>query len=242
MAIASPKPVTGTRTSRVMSSSGPYAASSVARARSVAATLRPIARLSATSAGAYRSTSGSRAYAISGRSVLGDVRQAVADLPVQIGEQDVAPIVEPAVSASTTAAGRLSLTAIERRKVVIRARAGVQRQQRAGDERTAAAEPSSQGDGGRDQQREQEMRRQVEDVRVADVVAVGEGHVRGEQREQQERPAHRRSARDGAVPPRRAAARPAELLPQVEPVHREVIAEAATAARSSPSCRASRTS
>ena len=86
-----------------------------------------------------------------------------------------------------------------------------------------------------------QVRRQVEDVRVADVVAEGEHHVDGDRA----RRAARRGATTHASAParrRRASsdARPAELLAQIEPVHREMIAAASTPARSAPSCRASR--
>ena len=76
-----------------MIASSDGADASVVRDRSDTATCRPSARLSAINAGAHRITSGVRRYARSGLTTCANLRQAIVDLPVQIGRGN-APLIE----------------------------------------------------------------------------------------------------------------------------------------------------
>ena len=69
------------------------------------------------------------------------------------------------------------------------------------------------------------MRWQVEDVRVADVVAVREDHVRRVEREHEDRAPDIGDGEPGEASHREHRPRHAELLPEIEPVHRRVIAQ-----------------
>ena len=100
------------------------------------------------------------------------------DLPVQVGEQNGAPIVE-AGRERREHFSRPIAAAIERRKIAIRPATPAVRRSSAPPPAAslAARRRAASASAGRDEQRDHEMRRQVEDVRVADVVAEREDDV-----------------------------------------------------------------
>ena len=90
------------------------------RARSVSAIARPAAWLSVTSAGAYSSRSGARAWAIAGCADFGEVRQTIGDLPVHVGEQNVALVVESGREMTDHFSRTCITAAVQRRKIAVR--------------------------------------------------------------------------------------------------------------------------
>jgi hypothetical protein len=81
--------------------------------------------------------------------------------------------------------GPTIVAAVERRKITVAARGGIEHDERCGDRRGTRRQPCGRNDPRRDKQGENDVRRQVKDVGVADVIAVGEQQIRGEQQRHQ---------------------------------------------------------
>ena len=127
----------------------------------------------------------------------------------------------PAVSASSTSAGRVSCCdrAPGSRDTILRARVESKRAPRpaTGTPRRVGP-PDQRPRPGADQQRDDQVRRQVEHVRVADVVAEGEHDVRRQVAASSSAAVPPVAFERAAPAPRRRRAGPtiAELLPQIE--------------------------
>ena len=130
----------------LIGSSGPYAAVD-RRARPLGQRdLAADGALSATSAGAYSSTSGMRAYASSGRLTLAKYDRPFCICQFRSVSRMACRSSRPAVSASSDRGRPLVAAAIERRKVAIRARAGVQGEQRGARPAVARVAPKRRRD------------------------------------------------------------------------------------------------
>ena len=98
-----------------------------------------------------------------------------------------------------------------------------------GRRRRKGTAPFDQAAGERDRRRgeqgDDQMRRQVEDVRVADVVAERERRVGRVQRDHEDRAPRLVARQLRQAGDRQQRRHGAELLPQIEPVHRRVVAD-----------------
>ena len=156
---------------------------------------------------------------------FGEIRQTVGDLPVHVDEENLPLIVEFSRETADHLGRTRIAASVQHWKITVRSRSRIRDRQRSHGQHRSRRQAPREGDSWRDQQRQDEMRWQIEHMGVADVVAKCESDVRREQH------GHEASTRhilcDELYKARESQQRRdrAELLPEVEPVHRGVVAK-----------------